>query len=104
MTVCSRCCRQEKIKCRSFPCDRFHPDASAVALDNFLAEGQADAGARIVLAAVQALEDDEDAVEVFLFDADAVVPDGQVPVAAVARDAEMNLRRFAAAELDGVAA
>jgi hypothetical protein len=35
-------------------------DVSAVAFDDFLADGQPDAGARVLGGGVQALEDDED--------------------------------------------
>ncbi len=43
---------------------RLDPDAAAVALDDLLADRQADAGARVLVAAVQALEDHEDALDV----------------------------------------
>src|SRR5690606_29026361 len=39
---------------------RLDPDAALVVLDDPLDEGQADAAARVLLARVQALEDDED--------------------------------------------
>jgi hypothetical protein len=50
-----------------------HPDPSAVPLDDLLADGEADAGAGVLLARVQALEDDEDALGESRVDADAVV-------------------------------
>ena len=40
-----------------------HPDPSAVALDDALAQREADAGARILLRPVQPLEDDEQALK-----------------------------------------
>ncbi len=43
---------------------RLHPDLSAVALDDLLADGQADAVARIFAARVQALEDDKNVFRV----------------------------------------
>ena len=64
------------------------PDAPAVALDDLLADRQADAGARVLVPAVQALEDDEDALEVLRVDADAVVAHREDPLAAVLRAAE----------------
>ena len=55
-------------------------------------------------AAVQALEDDEDAVGVLGLDADAVVAHREQPVAAArARRATWTRGRLVAAELDGVA-
>src|SRR5262249_28629011 len=51
------------------------PDAAAVAVDDFLADREADAGARVLALVVQALEHHEDALEVLRLDADAVVPD-----------------------------
>ena len=44
--------------------DWLDPDASAVPLDDLLADGQADAGAGVLVARVQALEDDEDPLRV----------------------------------------
>ena len=60
------------------------PDPAAVELDDLLRERQADAGAGVVLAAVQPLEDDEHLVGVLGLDADAVVRDAELPVVAVA--------------------
>ena len=48
-----------------------------MAFDDLLADGEADPGAR-PLASVQALENDEDAVEVLGLDAHAVVGDGDL--------------------------
>jgi hypothetical protein len=41
---------------------RFHPDVSTMALDNFLAQGQANPCPRVRPNAMQALEEDKDAV------------------------------------------
>src|SRR5258706_424121 len=57
----------------------FDPDAPAMPLDDSFANGQPDARARILPAAVQTLEDDEYALEVMSFDADALVPHGEAP-------------------------
>src|SRR5437773_11646454 len=58
---------------------RFDTDVPAVALDDLLAQRQPDAGAGILGAPVQALEQREDALEVFRRDADAVVRHGEAP-------------------------
>ena len=56
-----------------------HPDASSVAFDDSLADRQAHARARVLVAPVQAVEDLEDSPGMFRSDADAVVPDGEDP-------------------------
>src|SRR5262245_9677714 len=59
---------------------RFHPDAPAVALDDLLADRQADAGAGVLAAAVQALEHLEQPPGLARVNADAVIPHGELPV------------------------
>src|ERR1700691_3645882 len=54
-------------------------DVSAVVLDDLAAQGQADAGALVAVAGMQALEDDEHALGVLGLDADAVVRDPDLP-------------------------
>ena len=61
----------------------FQPDPPAVALDDALAQGEADPGAGVLLLAVETLEDHEQALEVPGLDADAVVADLEGPEAAV---------------------
>src|SRR5690606_15003341 len=61
------------MKRRSVAGRGLHPDAAAVALDDLSTDGQADAGARVFGAGVQALEDLEDPVLVLGVDADPVV-------------------------------
>ena len=63
------------------------PDAPAVALDDLLADRQADAGARVLVAAVQPLEDDEDPLDVLRLDADAVVAHREEPGSPSSRSA-----------------
>ena len=46
-----------------------------MAFDDFLADGEADAGAGVMFAGMEALEDLKDAVEVLRGDADAIVAD-----------------------------
>src|SRR5829696_4244803 len=70
-------------------------------LDDFLAHGQPDAGAGILLACVQPLEDDENAVEVFALDSDPIIAHGKKPLEAwpfslnraLRADRNMNLTR-----------
>src|SRR5581483_625486 len=52
---------------------RFHPDPAAVAMHDLLADREADAAARILAAAVQALKHSENLRLVIRLDADAVV-------------------------------
>src|SRR5436309_3956399 len=52
---------------------RFDPDSPAVAFHDPLAQGQADASPRVFGRDVQPLKNDEDAIEIFWLDADAVV-------------------------------
>src|SRR5215813_9125486 len=59
---------------------RFHPDAPAVALDDLLADRQADAGAGVLAAGVQALEHLEQPAGLARVNADAVIPHGELPV------------------------
>src|SRR6185503_13571211 len=53
-------------------------DNAAVAVGNATADGQADAGAFIFVAAMQALKDGKDFVEILFFEPDAVVLDGDL--------------------------
>src|SRR3954462_10679286 len=53
-------------------------DRAAVALDDLTADGEADASPLVLVAAVQALEDVKDAVEVLLLEADPVVGDAEL--------------------------
>src|SRR6476646_9990293 len=74
-----------------------------MAFDNLPADGQADPGAGIFRLGMEALENDEDALRVLRRNADAVVPDGTMPVGILARGREGDLWRRLAAILDGVA-
>jgi hypothetical protein len=65
------------MECRAFSRLRLHPDAPAVTLHNPLADRQANAGSGILFPAVQALEDNEYAVEILGVDSNAVIADGE---------------------------
>jgi hypothetical protein len=49
---------------RTFADRRLHPDTAAVALDDLLADRQADTGSRIFGAGVKPLKQNEDALEI----------------------------------------
>src|SRR5262245_33851197 len=55
------------------------PDASSMTFDDFAADGQADAGAGILLLGMESLKDDEDAIEVLGLDTNPVVVDVEDP-------------------------
>ncbi len=57
----------------------------------------------IFLPVVQALEDDEDALEILRVDPDAVVADREDPLHVFLLDADMDFRPFFAVELDRIA-
>src|SRR5439155_15529307 len=95
--------RQGELEGRPPAGRRLRPDPAAVPLDDLLADGQPDAGAGVLIARVQALEDDEDALEVPGLDADAVVPDHEQPLRVLGLDADVDPWPLGAAELDGVA-
>src|SRR5438876_10828983 len=80
----------------------FDPNATAVPLDDFLADGQADPGAGIILLSVQALEESENALRVAALDANAVVANGEQPVRFFRACFDVNSRRRTSIELDGV--
>src|SRR5579884_527116 len=97
--------RQGEIKRATLARLGLGPDAAAVALDDLAADGQADAGAGVLLLRVQPLEDDEDALQVLRVDADAVVTNPEQPLAAPRRaaGADVDHRPGGAAELQRVA-
>ena len=53
------------------------PDSPAVLLHDALADGQADAAARVFLAAVQSFEETEDSLSVLSFNSNPVIADGK---------------------------
>ncbi len=75
-----------------------------MALDDFLAERQADAGARILVSPVKPLEHLKDPLEVFRVDPDPVVEDAKRPVAILVVGRDTDDRSIARSpELDRVA-
>ena len=78
------------------------PYLAAVVLDDLAAHRQPDAGSRIGLLGVQALEDDEDPIGVLGVDADAVVRAAEAPEVVLAAGREAYRGRLGAAKLDGV--
>src|SRR5918995_4801286 len=82
---------------------RLDPDAPAVALDHLLADGQADAGSRVLALVMQALEHHEDALVVLRLDADAVVAHFEVPLGIISSNTNMYPRDRARTELQRIA-
>src|SRR3990170_1342988 len=82
---------------------RLGPHAAAVAVDDPLDNGQADARPFVLLGPVQALEDRKELVRVAHVEADAVVPDEPGGLAPLRPAADLDLRRLAPPrELQGV--
>src|SRR5215217_8144857 len=67
------------------------PNQSAVMLDDLLTQCQSDTGTAVLVAAVQALKDDEHLVGEVGADADAVVGDAEQPSGLVAVSARVTL-------------
>src|SRR5258708_9631617 len=82
---------------------RLDPNPPAVPLDDLLADRQADPRPSIFFDRVQALEDDEDTLEVFRCDADAVFADLKRPFGRRFLRRLAKPRRPFAAELPRVA-
>ena len=75
-----------------------------MALDNFFANGQANAGTGIFIAGVQPLEDNKNSFGIFLFYANAIVLYRKYPfVYLILYRWDVDLERFLAAELNGIA-
>src|SRR6266436_677316 len=81
---------------------RFHPDLSAIALDDFFADGQADAVSRIFRARVQTLEDNEDVFRELRRNSNSVIAHGELPSLSGFLSLHGNHRRLFPAKLDGV--
>jgi hypothetical protein len=73
-----------------------------MALHDALADRQADARSGIIFAVVQALEDDENALEILGVNADSVVGYREDPVLLIFLDTHMDLGRFLTVKLDSV--
>src|ERR671926_1153195 len=82
---------------------RLDPDAPAMALDDLLADGKADAGARVLTHGMQPLKQHEDALEVLRLDADAVVGDADAPLGVFLGRRDMDARRGLTAKLERIA-
>src|SRR3990172_4706428 len=87
-----------KVKGRTLPRLGFHPDPAAHAFDDFFADAQPDAGARILGPGMQALEDHENSLAVLRFDANAVVVHREDPLALCLPGAHVDPGRLLAAK------
>src|SRR5437899_7504305 len=75
----------------------------AVALDDLLADGEADASSRVLSAGVQPLEQSKNPLLVLRLDADPIVSHAKCRGAMVPRGGDLHERRFTrAVELDAV--
>src|SRR5919108_5862379 len=95
-----RQCERERASLARFG---LHPDAAGMVLHDLLGDRQTDAGAGIPAATVQALKDQEDALDVLRLDADAVVPQPEKPILPPTLRPNVDEDRLLAAELDSVA-
>jgi hypothetical protein len=84
--------RKSETKHRALAGLGFNPEAAVVAFENPAADSQTDAGAGILLAPVETLEDPEDAVVVAGFDADAVVAHAEEPFGGCLLDRDADAR------------
>src|ERR1035441_1380499 len=92
-----------KVECGALAGLGLDPDRSAMPLDDFLADGQADARARIDLAGMQPLEDLEYPVKILRLDANPIIAHGEYPAPILLLSADMDARRRLAVKLEGVA-
>src|SRR6476620_5972199 len=99
----SSCVRDGHVERRPRSGCRLYPDGATMAVGDPPADRQPDAGAGVLLAAVQAPEHLEDALGVPLLDADAVVTYDDVPLAGVVDALDAHLGGdVVARELDRV--
>src|SRR5579875_2103346 len=73
---------------------RFHPNASAVPLDDSFADSQPHSGAGVFAVRMQALEDSEDGLLISGRHADAVVPDVEPPLVVHSSGGQFDLDLF----------
>ena len=85
------------------PGSDFEPDASTVALDDFLDDGEPDAVALVLPALVQPPEHLKDAVSILLVDTDAVVLNPELALAIALFGADTDQRLAVAMKFDRVA-
>src|ERR1035438_7974429 len=95
--------RNTKEKCRSMSGFRLHPDVAAVALFNFLADGEPDTSAGKLFLTVQALEQDENTLGVPRLDANAVITQRKYPVFAFPDRGNVHPGRVRAPKFDAIA-
>src|SRR5580698_640746 len=79
------------------------PDTAAVLLHDTLANRQSNAAARVLITAVQALEESENPLRILRLDSDPIVNHGKYPPAVLLDCSDLDTRSLLAAILDGVA-
>src|SRR2546421_2586470 len=95
-------CGEREVKRRALLRCGLHPDPAAVTLDNLLADGEPQPRARVLVLPMQALEDDEDPLEVLRVDADPVVANAEQPLPLVPHACDSDVWRCGPAELECV--
>src|SRR6266487_5806118 len=85
-----------EVKGRSLAGLGFHPNLAAVAFDDFFAKGKSNPRAGILLAGVEALKEEEDALEIFGGNADPIVLNGELPFLPLALDSNLDSGRLLA--------
>src|SRR6185437_148650 len=78
------------------------PDSSSVPFHDLFAYGKANSISRIFFTRMQPLEDDKNAVGMFLRDADSVIAHEKLPLHLVSFRSHFDFRRFLSVEFDGI--
>ena len=81
---------------------RFQPDLSAMPLHNLFAYRKSNTSAGILHPAIQSLEDDKDAIPIFLLDTDAVVLNFKYPISRVFITRDNYFRNHFSLEFYGI--
>jgi hypothetical protein len=95
--------RDRKEESCSFPGFGFHPDSSAIALNHSLANSQSDAGAGVLLVAMEPFENAKDYLLIFCINAYAVVLHRKAPGGAQVDRRNVDSRRFFVSIFESVA-
>jgi len=80
----------------------FHPNSAAVALNHAAANGQSDARSRILLLIMQPPENLKNSLVMLRGNANAIVPNGKVPLVSAKLCGDVDARRFLAMVFEAV--
>jgi len=92
----------EKLEVRPFSRLGLHPNSPSVPFHDLLTYGQTDSRSRILIHGVESLEDEKDPVGILRVDPDPVILYRKEPGPLGTLGVDMNLRRPAVPELDGI--